>query len=419
VSRAGAAPVAVTGMGLITALGTGVAANWAAMRSGRSGVALIRRFATEGLRTRFAACVDVPGFEADTPAERAELMAARAAEEALLQSGLHPDSGFPGPLVIGLPPVQLEWPDRFRIAHLAGGAPESYADLVAAAGDPRLRPIRQRLRFGETGERLAERFGTRGPPISISTACASGASAIQIGMEAIRRGETETVLAIGADASVSPEMLARFGLLSALSRQNDAPERASRPFDAGRDGFVPGEGAAALVLEAVPSAERRGARILGLLRGAGERLDGHHRLRHSPDAGPMTAAMAAAIRDAGLTPDDIDYVCAHGTSTPENDRVEALGLHRLFGDRMPKVPVSSVKSMIGHTMSAAGAIEAVATLMMLSDELLLPTINHDVPDPEIILDVVPNVARRVPLRHALSNAFGFGGQNVCLVLSHA
>jgi 3-oxoacyl-[acyl-carrier-protein] synthase II len=406
-------------MGLVTALGSGVDANWAAMCAGRSGAALITRFATEGLRTRFAACVDAEEYEAGTPAERTALMAARAAEEALTQIGFRSSSGFPGRLVIGLPPVQLEWPDRFRIAERAAGASPGYADLVAAAADPSLRAIRAHLRSGETAEKLASRFGTRGAPVSVSTACASGASAIQIGMEAIRRGETDAVLAIGADASVSPDMLARFGLLSALSRRNDAPERASRPFDAQRDGFVPGEGAGALVLEAPGAAERRGARVLGLLRGVGERLDGHHRLRHTPDAGPMTEAMSAGIRDAGLTPDDIDYVCAHGTSTPENDRVEALGLHRLFGTRIAQVPVSSIKSMIGHTMSAAGAIEAVATLMMLSAGLVLPTTNHEVPDPEICLDVVPNAARPAPLRHALSNSFGFGGQNVCLVLSRA
>ncbi len=264
---------------------------------------------------------------------------------------------------------------------------------------------------------LAERFGTKGSPISVSTACASGASAIQLGVEAIRRGEADAALCIGTDGSVNAECLIRFSLLSALSTANDPPQAAAKPFSKNRDGFVMAEGAAALVLESYDSATARGAKILGVLAGCGEMADSFHRTRSSPDGKAIIGCIRNAVADAGLTPDDIDYINPHGTGTPENDKMEYLGVASVFGERAKSIPISSNKSMIGHTLSAAGTVEAVFTLLALEHQRLPPTINYNVPDPAIPLDVVPNTARDAKVRHALSNSFGFGGQNVSLVMS--
>jgi 3-oxoacyl-[acyl-carrier-protein] synthase II len=348
-------------------------------------------------------------------------MAARSAEEALAMAGLG-GGAFPGPLCLGMPPVELEWPQRFDLARRCDnqGGTLRYPDLAAAAagrGD-----LFEGFLFGGVAERLADRFGTRGAPVSITTACATGASAIQLGVEAIQRGEAAAALCIGADGSVQPEALIRFSLLSALSTRNEDPTKASRPFEKTRDGFVMSEGAAALVLESLESARARGATVLGLVLGCGERADSFHRTRSNPDGGAIIGAMRAAIADAGLSPADIDYVNAHGTGTPENDKMETLGMLAVFGEGQGgkgPPPISSNKSMFGHTQSAAGAVEAVFSLLALRDQVLPPTINHATPDPAIPLDVVPNAARRAPVRRVLSNSFGFGGQNVCLVLGAA
>ena len=235
-------------------------------------------------------------------------------------------------------------------------------------------------------------------------------------MEAIRRGETEAALCVATDGSVNQESLVRFSLLSALSTQNDAPEAASKPFSKNRDGFVMAEGAGALVLESFEAARARGARILGVIEGCGELADSFHRTRSSPDGKPIIGCVRNAIADAGLTPEDIDYINAHGTGTPENDKMECLGVTAVLGERVKQVPISSNKSMVGHTLSAAGAVEAVFTLLTLQHQRIPPTINYQVPDPAIPLDVVPDVARDAPVRHAMSNSFGFGGQNVSLVM---
>ena len=408
--------VVVTGLGLVTPLGFGVAHNWAALLAGKSGIRRITRFPTDHLRTTIAGTVDLPE-EQDGPAltssERVLRMATLAAEEALAESGLGAADGFPGPLMLGMPPVEVEWPHRFELMARSGQAAPPYAALAGAAAG--WDALYRTTAFAGVGEALADRFGTRGAPIAISTACTTGASAIQLGVEAIQRGEAGAALAIGADGTVQPEALIRFSLLSALSTRNDDPARASRPFERTRDGFVMSEGAACLVLESLDHARARGARILGRVRGCGEKSDSFHRTRSNPDGGAIIRAMRDAIADAGLAPADIGYVNAHGTSTPENDKMETLGLMAVFEGRPP--PVSSNKSMIGHTLSAAGAIEAAFSLLTLRDQLLPPTINHVEPDPGIALDVVPNVARPAPVGHVLSNSFGFGGQNVCLVLS--
>src|SRR6185312_195911 len=408
--------IAVTGIGVVTSLGIGAADNWAKLTGGISGIRRISRFPTEALRTTIAGTVDAAYQEGMSPAELSEKIARLAGEEAIAQAGIGSKGRFPGPLFLAPPPLEIEWPDRIKMAEMAAAnADTGYADLLRVAQQygSTYRPFK----FAIIGENLAEHFGTEGSPVSLNTACASGASAIQLGMEAIRRGECEVALAIGADASLTQESLVRFSLLSALSTQNDPPERASKPFSKNRDGFVLAEGAAALVLETLEHARARGAKILGVIEGCGEMADSFHRTRSSPDGKPIIGCIRNAIADAGLSPDDIDYINPHGTGTPENDKMEALGVTAVFGERAGSIPMSSNKSMIGHTLSAAGAVEAAFTLLTLENQRLPPTINYQVPDPAIPLDVVPNVARDAKVTHVLSNSFGFGGQNVSLVMS--
>ncbi|MGU3284174.1 beta-ketoacyl-ACP synthase [Methylobacterium mesophilicum] len=408
--------IAVTGIGVVSSLGQGQADTWTALCAGRSGIHAIARFSTEGLRTRIAGTVDFLDTDPLIAPLLSERFAAEAAQEAIAQAGIGTKGNFPGALFIAVPPVEMEWPQRQALAEAAGGeGAVDYAGLLRAAATRRFDDWHDLFIFGTVADRIADRFGTKGSPISLSTACSSGATAIQLGVEAIRRGETAAALCIGTDGSVNPESLIRFSLLSALSTRNDVPEEASKPFSKDRDGFVMGEGAAALVLEDAEAAIARGARILGYVLGCGEKGDGFHRTRSSPDGAPVIAAIRASLDDAGLAPDAVDTVNAHGTSTPENDKMEAFGLAAVFGSRAPSLPVTSNKSMIGHTLTAAGAIEAAVSLLTIQHGRIPPTINHRVADPAIGLDVV-ETARDLPVRTVLSNSFGFGGQNTCLVL---
>ena len=416
--KAGRPIIAITGIGLVTPLGVGQADNWAKLSAGQSGIRRITRFPIEGLRTTIAGAVDQVYRDYMSPAELSERIAILAGEEAIAEAGIGSKGAFPGPLCLAVPPLEMEWHYRIAMAEEAKlGADAGYAELTGIAREPKFATYYESMKYGIIGENLAAHFGTIGSPISLNTACASGASAIQLGVEAIRRGECEVALAIGADGSLTPESLVRFSLLSALSTQNDPPEQASKPFSKNRDGFVLAEGAAALVLEDLDHALARGARVLGILEGCGEKSDSFHRTRSSPDGKPIIACMKNALADAGVGPEDVDYINAHGTSTPENDKMEHLGVSAVFGERIRGIPISSNKSMIGHTLTAAGAVEAVFTLLTLEHQRIPPTINHNIPDPVIQLDVVPNKARDAKVRRAISNSFGFGGQNVCLVMT--
>jgi 3-oxoacyl-[acyl-carrier-protein] synthase II len=406
--------VVVTGLGVVTSLGAGKTDNWAKLTAGQSGIRAISRFPTDGLKTRIAGSIDFLPPSSCTAA-LCETIADLAAEEAISQSGLGTRGDFPGPLFLAVPPIEIEWPQRLEVGARSGANDKvTYSDLLRAGSQ--FPAYHDRFQFASVADHMADKFGTKGSPISLSTACASGATAIQLGVEAIRRGETDAAICVGTDGSINPEALIRFSLLSALSTSNDVPEAAAKPFSKNRDGFVMAEGAAALVLESYETAKARGAKILGVLEGCGEMTDAFHRTRSSPDGKPIIGCIAGAIKDAGLTPEDIDYVNAHGTSTPENDKMEYLGCSTVFGERMKNVPISSNKSMIGHTLSAAGAIEAVFSILTMQHQRIPPTINYQVPDPAIPLDVVPNTARDAQVRHAISNSFGFGGQNVSLVM---
>lgn len=410
--------VAVTGMGVVTSLGQGLDDNWAALTAGKSGIHPITRFPSDGLSTRICGTVDFIDIPAPNAVERSFAFARETTIEALTQAGLSGDFG--GPLFLAAPPIEPEWSARFELGdrvrpdQRSGNAYEQFLAVLREKADP---IYHESILFGSISERLAEMFGTRGLPVTLSTACASGATAIQLGVEAIRQGRTDRALSVATDGSVNAESLIRFSLLSALSTNNDPPEKASRPFTKDRDGFVIAEGAATLVLESLEAALGRGARVLGIISGYGEKADHFHRTRSSPDGGPAIATIRAALEDAGISSDDIGYINAHGTSTPENDKMEYLSLSTVFGDRMPDVPVSSNKSMIGHTLTAAGAVEAVFSLLTIGLGVIPPTINYDNPDPTIPLDVVPNVKRHASVTGVLSNSFGFGGQNACLVMT--
>ncbi|NKB51476.1 MAG: beta-ketoacyl-ACP synthase [Rhizobiaceae bacterium] len=410
--------IAVTGVGVVSSLGKGKKQNWDKLTSGESGIHRISRFTNEGLRTTIAGTVDFMDLDPHSAPELSLALARSAAHEAVDQSGIE-QGDFPGPLFLAAPPVEIEWQHRFELdAELPGGEHVGYSKLLKAGRAKRHQEMYELLQFNRTADLLSDEFGTKGLPISLSTACASGATAVQLGVEAIRRGDSECALCIGTDGSVTTESLIRFSLLSALTTQNDEPTKAAKPFSKDRDGFVMAEGAGALVLESLDHARARGADILAIVRGCGEKADHFHRTRSSPDGSPVIAAVHRALEDAGVSASEIDYINAHGTSTPENDRMEYNSLKEVFGDAIHQTPISSNKSMIGHTLTAAGAIEAVFSVLTLQHGLIPPTINYDTPDPDIPLDVVPHQAREAKVTNILSNSFGFGGQNACLVLSN-
>ncbi|WP_454629832.1 beta-ketoacyl-ACP synthase [Bradyrhizobium cenepequi] len=409
--------VVVTGMGVVTSLGAGKTDNWAKLVAGESGIRTVTRFPIEGLRTTMAGTVDFITVDPFTSTSLSERIAEIATEEALAQSGIGSKGDFPGPLFLAVAPVETEWPQRLELGRAVTKKDFDYYDMLRTSGGGRFAPYHDRFMFGSVAKYLAENFGTKGSPISLSTACASGATAIQLGVEAIRRGEADAALCVATDGSVNPEAVVRFSLLSALSTQNDPPQAASKPFSKNRDGFVMAEGAGALVLESYEAAIARGATILGVVAGCGELTDSFHRTRSSPDGKPIIGCMRKTLADASMVPEQIDHINAHGTATPENDKMEYLTTSAVFGEQISKIPVSSNKSMVGHTISAAGAVEAVFSLLTLEHQRIPPTINYDVPDPSIHFDVVGNKARDARVTAVMSNSFGFGGQNASLILT--
>ena len=409
--------VVVTGMGVVTSLGAGKIDNWVKLTAGESGIKTVTRFPIDGLKTTMAGTVDFVTVDPFSSTGLSERLAAIATEEAIAQSGIGRNGDFPGPLFLAVAPVETEWPQRLEVGRTIGKDDFDYFDLLRASGGGRFAHYHQRFMFGSVAGHLADRFGTKGSPISLSTACASGATSIQLGVEAIRRGEADAALCVATDGSVNPEALVRFSLLSALSTQNEPPQAASKPFSKNRDGFVMAEGAGTLVLESYEAATARGAKILGVIAGCGELTNSFHRTRSSPDGKPIIGCIRKTLADAGMQPEQIDHINAHGTATPENDKMEYLATSSVFGEHTPKIPVSSNKSMVGHTISAAGAVEAVFSLLTLEHQRIPPTINYEVPDPTIHFDVVGNRARDARVTAVMSNSFGFGGQNASLILT--
>jgi len=410
--------VVVTGIGIVTSLGEGKEDNWRRLTAGESGISRISRFPTEGLRTQIAGTIDWVADEPFFAPVHSISLAKKSAHEAVAQSGIGTPGQFPGPLFVANSPAETNWDQRMIVyAGSAGADSRGYDRLLknVRAGD--FSRYYRLFQFASIAEHLAEEFGTRGQPISLTTACASGATSVQLGVEAIRRGDTDAALCVGTDGGICEEMVVRFNLLSALSTQNDDPQGASKPFSKSRDGFVMAEGSATLVLESYGAARARGAKILGVVRGTGERADTFHRTRSTPDGSAIIETITRSMADAGMTPADIDCINAHGTSTPENDKMEYLSLAAALGDELANTPISSNKSMIGHTLSAAGTIEAAISLLTIQEGVIPPTINCNEQDPNILMDVVPNVKRVRTVSSVMSNSFGFGGQNVCLIFS--
>src|ERR1700736_5481363 len=287
--------VVVTGMGIVTSLGAGKTDNWAKLTAGESGIKTVTRFCIDGLKTTMAGAIDFVTVEPFSSTSLSERLAEMATEEALEQSGIGSKGDFPGPLFLAVAPVETEWPQRLEVGRAVGKPEMDIQDILRISGGGRFAALHHRFMFGSVASHLAERFGPKGSPISLSTACASGATAIQLGVEAIRRGEADAALCVATDGSVNPEALVRFSLLSALSTHNDPPQAAVRPFSKNRDGFVMAEGAGALVLESYDAATARGATILGIVAGCGELADSFHRTRSSPDGKPIIGCGRTAL----------------------------------------------------------------------------------------------------------------------------
>jgi 3-oxoacyl-[acyl-carrier-protein] synthase II len=413
--------VVVTGLGTLNPLGNDPTTTWAAIRAGRSGIGPITLFDASDYETRIAG--EVKGFDPVAHFGRKETrrmarltqLALAAAGQALADAGLAEETEFLGRNSVSN--------FRHRTGVVVGsgmGALDPIheaAETLAARGPGRLSPFFVPMMLADTPAALISiAHGLTGPNLAVYSACASGNNALGEAAAMIRRGAADVMLAGGAEACILPLGLAGFGVMGAISTRNDAPQRASRPFDAGRDGFVVSEGAALLVLEERDHALARGATLYGELLGYGSSADAFHITRPGEAGEGAAAAMRAALADAGLTAADVDYVNAHGTSTPLNDRAETAAIKNVFGERAYGLPVSSTKSMTGHLLGAAGALEAILCLLALRDGLIPPTINYEQPDPACDLDYVPNAARPAALRVVMSNAFGLGGHNATLVL---
>ncbi|HEX6147095.1 MAG TPA: beta-ketoacyl-ACP synthase II [Acidimicrobiia bacterium] len=407
--------VAVTGLGAVTPLGEDVGSTWEGMLAGRSGIGPITLFDSDGYRTRIAG--EVSGWEPEKHFDKREvrrldrfaqffLVAVRQAmdQAALSYEETDPEATRAG-VVVG---AGFGGMGSFidEIVTLTERGP----DRVSPTGVPRIIP--------NMAAGLASiEHNLLGPVTCVVTACSASANAIGDGAELIRRGAADVVVAGGSEATITSFGIATFAQARALSSRNDEPQRASRPFDADRDGFVMGEGGAALVLEDLDHALERGAPVLAEVTGYGMSADAYHITLPRPGGSGAARAMVSAMDDAGLTPSDIGYINAHGTSTEANDATETAAIRIAMGESADSIPVSSTKSMTGHILGGAGAVEAVASIMALRDQVLPPTINHEVPDPECDLDYVPNVKREATFEHALSNSFGFGGHNVSLIFS--
>jgi 3-oxoacyl-[acyl-carrier-protein] synthase II len=404
--------VVITGLGAVTPLGNDIRTAWGALKRGVSGIGTITKFDASAFPSRIAG--EVRGFDprrfmsakeagrADPFIQYALAAALMAVEDAGLSLAPH-TSGRTGVL----------------IGSGRGGVTTSEKNLRAflLKGPRAVSPFYTPMSLvNMAAGYVAMKLRAEGPCLGVSTACATGTHAIGEAMKIIQRGDADVMIAGGTEAALTPLILAGFCQAKALSQRNDDPEKASRPFDMHRDGFVLAEGAGVLVLEELGQAEKRGARICAEVAGYGLTSDAYHYTLPHPEADGPGRAMRLALEDAGMTPEEIDYVNAHGTSTLSNDRIETLAMKKVFGPHAGKLAVSSVKSMLGHMLGAAGAVEAAVTALAIHEGIIPPTTNYETPDPACDLDYVPNHARKSGLRAALSNSLGFGGINASLVL---
>jgi 3-oxoacyl-[acyl-carrier-protein] synthase II len=407
--------IVVTGAGAISPLGNDLPSTWAAIIAGQSGVAPITRFDPTGYETTFAA--EVKGFDASERLGRKDARrtdrythyAVAASLEALEAAGL-----------------TIDETNAERVGVLIGsgmGGAETLdagMETVLTAGPKRLSPFFMPMFLGNMASgTVAIVTGAKGPNYSPVSACASSGHAIGEAMEILRRGDADVMIAGGSEAPMARMVVAGFNAMGALSTRNDDPQAASRPFDADRDGFVLGEGGAVLVMETAEHAVRRGAEVLAVVSGYATTDDANHMVQPAPGGVGAARAMTLALEDAGLQSVDIGYLNAHGTSTQLNEKFETEAIKAAFGDHAYRLPISSTKSMTGHLLGGAGALEAAITICALRDGVAPPTINQATPDPDCDLDYVPNVARSVQAQHAMTNSMGFGGHNVSLILSRA
>jgi len=402
--------VVVTGVGLVLPQGIGIDPVWARICEGVSGVGPLTRFDTTDFETKIAA--EVKGFRSEDYIELKEMKkmdifihyALAAAEIALADSGLAVSNN-----------------NAERIGVIVGtglgglSSIEKYHTVLLERGPQRVTPFFiPMLIANEASGHIAMRFGAKGPNLCVVTACATGAHSIGDAFRCIQYGDADAIIAGGVEATITPLAVAGFNSMKALSTRNAEPERASRPFERDRDGFVMGEGAAVTILEELEHARARGAKIYAELVGYGYTSDAYHLAAPDPKGDGAARCMQMALRDAKLSPDAVDYINAHGTSTELNDMVETIAIKRVFGGHAAKLAVSSTKSMTGHLLGAAGSTEAVFSCLAIRDRIIPPTINYENPDPQCDLDYVPNTAREQAVKIVISNSFGFGGTNATL-----
>ena len=408
--------VVVTGVGLVTPLGTGVEKNWDALITGRSGIRRISRFPNvEAYASQIAG--EVPDFSAEDFIEPKEIKkmdlfiqyAVAAAAMAMIDSSLKIDSDLAEQVgvIIGVGLCGIDTIETTKEALLSGG-PRKISPFFIPKVISNLAP-----------GQIAIRHGAKGINLTPTSACSSGTHAIGEAYHLIRRGLQDAVITGGAESAITPLGVGGFAAMKALSTRNDQPERASRPFDRDRDGFVIAEGSGVLILEERERALERGAKIYAEVVGYAANGDAHHMTAPAPEGEGAARCMRLALKDAGLVPSDVDYINAHGTSTEYNDANETMAIKKVFGEQAAKLAVSSTKSMTGHLLGAAGAVEGVFSALTLHHGVIPPTINYDHPDPQCDLDYVPNEARKADVRIVLSNSFGFGGTNACVILRRA
>lgn len=403
--------VVVTGLGMVTPLGVGVEENWTHVINGVSGIGPITRFDTEGFATRIAG--EVKGFQPEAFIPKKDLRkmdifltyAIAAAQLAIQDASLtiHPSDAPRAGVVMG--------------CGLGGLTTiEECHKTLLQSGPRKISPFFIPMLIGNMAPGLISiQHGAKGPNLSIQTACAAGTHAIGHAFHLIRDGAADIMITGGVESTITPLCVGGFNAMRALSTRNDEPERASRPFDKDRDGFVLGEGSAVLILEEAERAKRRGVRIYAEVIGFGASGDAYHMTAPPPDGEGAALCMQAALNDAGIAPQEVDYINAHGTSTDLNDRLETLAIKTVFGDHAKKLAVSSTKSMTGHLLGAAGGVEGAYTVLTIYHDTIPPTINYETPDPECDLDYVPNAARKTAVHVAMSNSFGFGGTNGTVV----
>jgi 3-oxoacyl-[acyl-carrier-protein] synthase II len=420
--------VVITGIGVVTPIGKTVEDMWKVLREGGSGIGRITHFDASNFPTKIAA--EVKGFNLGTYVDNPERysragrnvhFAIGAGVQAFKDSGIADGSVDPSRfgVYLGAGEGQQDFPMFMKLISEARGE-NGELDLAkfTKAGLRELDPIVElEQEPNMPAAHLAALFNAQGPNLNCLTACAASSQAIGEAAEIIRRGDADVMLSGGSHSMIHPFGVTGFNLLTALSTKNDDPRGSSRPFDKNRDGFVLGEGAGMVVLEELEHARRRGAHIHGELVGYGSTADAYRITDTHPQGRGAVSCIKMALRDAGLNTDQIDYVNAHGTSTEVNDRVETLAIKQALGEHARETPVSSIKSMMGHLIAAAGSVEAIVCLLSIRDDVLPPTMNYETPDPECDLDYVPNAARSAPVATALSNSFGFGGQNISLIFS--